>query len=470
MVLFPKKLFFGCLFFAFILSGYAYGQQAGKKVVRPFTLTLDQVLAEMKPYMGPHSTDAIDTSTVYGKVMCGYQGWFRCPGDGSGQGWVHWGRGSNFGPDSCTVDYWPDTQELTKEEKYPTSFRHADGSKAYVYSAMNKQTVLRHFKWMKDAGIHGVFLQRFINSTEPADKLYGYTKVLDNVREGANIYGRSWAIMYDMSGAKNAKRALQLFKTDWMRLVDRMKLGRDTNDHAYQHHNGKPLVAIWGLFENREEMPEFYNEILDFLKNDPVYGGYSVMIGSENNWREGSGKEYEILRDAMKKADIISPWTVGRYKTPDGAEEFIKRMHGPDLAWCKQQHIDFMPVVFAGFSWHNLKVTASFDQISRLRGYFFWRQVFENLQLGAKMLYVAMFDEVDEGTAIYKVSANPPVGRSPFLTYNSLPSDHYMWLAGKAEEALQHKIKAEKTPPNRPGVKLNMKDSRIKLNLKDPIR
>jgi glycoprotein endo-alpha-1,2-mannosidase len=68
------------------------------------------------------------------------------------------------------------------------------------------------------------------------------------------------------------------------------------------------------------------------------------------------------------------------------------------------------------------------------------------------MFYVAMFDEVDEGTAIFKTHPDPPVGESPFLHYNGLPSDHYMWLAGKAQEALQKMLNAEKVPPGRPGV------------------
>ncbi len=435
-----------------VLNWNVSGQEKKKAEIEPFSMTMEEVVAEMKPYYGTISKEQVETNTVLGKVMCGYQGWFRAPGDGSGQGWVHWGRGSEFNPKMCTIDYWPDTGELTDEEKYPTEFKYKDGSTAYVFSSVNKKTVLRHFEWMKEAGIHGVFLQRFINGTEPAQKLYGYTKVLENVREGANTHGRSWALMYDMSGAQNADRAIQLFKTDWKRLIDNMKLGKDPHDKAYQHHNGKPLVAIWGLFENREGMPEFYNEIIDFVKNDPVYGGFSVMIGSENHWRYGEGEKYEILREAIKKADIISPWTVGRYRTPDIAEEFIKRMHGPDIAWCKENNIDFLPVIYPGFSWHNLKAESPLDQIPRLQGQFFWRQVYENLHAGAKMFYVAMFDEVDEGTAIFKVDQNPPVGESHFLNYNGLPSDHYMWLAGKAQEALQNKLKAEKTPPLRPGV------------------
>ncbi len=445
------------VFFLIFSTFNSSGQEKLKKEFQPFSMTLEEVVAQIKPYNGPNSDEQEETNTVLGKVMCGYQGWFRAPGDGSGQGWVHWGRHGEFNPKMLTIDYWPDTRELTDEEKYPTEFKHPDGSTAYVFSSVNKKTVIRHFKWMKEAGIHGVFLQRFINGTEPAKQLNGYTKVLENVREGANTHGRSWALMYDMSSVGNAERALRLFKTDWKRLIDNMKLGKDPNDKAYQHHNGRPLVAIWGLFENREGMPEFYNEIIDFVKNDPQYGGFSVMIGSENHWRYGESEQYEILREAVKKADIISPWTIGRYSSPESAEKFIKEMHAPDIEWCKENNIDFLPVVFPGFSWHNLKENSPLDQIPRLQGNFLWRQIYENQQLGAQMFYVAMFDEVDEGTALFKVHQNPPLGDSLFLNYKGLPADHYMWLVGKAQEALQNKREVKNTPPERGDITLNNK-------------
>ena len=48
-----------------------------------------------------------------------------------------------------------------------------------------------------------------------------------------------------------------------------------------------------------------------------------------------------------------------------------------------------------------------------------------------------MFDEIDEATAIFKCTNDPPVGESKFLDYEGLPSDHYLWLTGKIGERLR---------------------------------
>src|SRR5579862_4740220 len=108
--------------------------------------TRDEVIAAMRPYDGP-SQKGVDSSTLTGKVMSGYQGWFTTPGDGSDRGWRHYSSRGQFKPGSCNIDLWPDMSELDDDEKYPTPFRHKDGAVATVFSSHHPKTVLRHFRW-----------------------------------------------------------------------------------------------------------------------------------------------------------------------------------------------------------------------------------------------------------------------------------------------------------------------------------
>ena len=91
------------------------------------------------------------------------------------------------------------------------------------------------------------------------------------------------------------------------------------------------------------------------------------------------------------------------------------------------------------------------DQIPRLKGRFLWSQMVAAKQAGATMLYVAMFDEMDEGTAIFKVSNDPPAGESKFVTLEGLPSDTYLWLAGTGGRMIRGEVPATDTPPTRAG-------------------
>src|SRR5260221_14656845 len=70
----------------------------------PFAKTWDDAYARMTPFHGERQPGT-DPSTLDGKVMCGYQGWFLAEGDGSGAGWGHYGT-HDFKPGNCTVDLW----------------------------------------------------------------------------------------------------------------------------------------------------------------------------------------------------------------------------------------------------------------------------------------------------------------------------------------------------------------------------
>lgn len=130
--------------------------------------------------------DVVDPSTLTGKVMCGYQGWFNCEGDGANLGWTHWARrrGQTPGPGNVTVDLWPDVSEYGEDELFTTQFKLADGSTAKVFSSYHRATVSRHFRWMKDYGIDGVFLQRFANGLGKRTMQAHKDAVLSHCRQG----------------------------------------------------------------------------------------------------------------------------------------------------------------------------------------------------------------------------------------------------------------------------------------------
>ena len=160
----------------------------------------------MQPYSGPTRPGG-DASTLAGKVFCGYQGWHAAEGDGLGRGWYHWQLDGRFEPGHCKFDLWPDVSELDPDERYPTAFRHADGRPAEVYSDFNRKTVLRHFQWMREYGIDGVFVQRFAAEVSSPPGLRQFNTVLAHCREGANRNGRTYAVMYDLSGLARGRSA-----------------------------------------------------------------------------------------------------------------------------------------------------------------------------------------------------------------------------------------------------------------------
>ena len=164
-------------------------------------LTRESVQAEtLRPYSDP-SARGVDTSTLSNKVMCGYQGWFNAEGDGAERGWVHWTkRRGPLAPGNAKIDLWPDVSELRAEERFATGFTNATGRVAEVFSSFNQATVLRHFQWMREYGIDGVFVQRFIVDLRDARGLRHNNTVLAHCREGANRFGRAYAVMYDLSG------------------------------------------------------------------------------------------------------------------------------------------------------------------------------------------------------------------------------------------------------------------------------
>jgi hypothetical protein len=378
--------------------------------------------------------------SIDGKLVTGYQGWFAAAGDGSGMGWKHYGD-QDLRPGRCTFEMWPDMSEMDEDEKYPSPFQQADGSVAMLFSSYHPKTVDRHFSWMKEFGIDAAMLQRFGVGLKSPRSYDFNTAVMQNVRHAAAKNGRGWAMMYDLSGM-GGEELNPIITADWKRLVRQAAI---TEDAGYLHFQGKPLVAIWGVGFNdgRKYGIDECRQLLDFLQNDPEYGGNAVMLGIPYYWRE---QNRDSIADAdfhalLKQADLLSPWSVGRYRGSERVAGHAGPVLAGDLEWCSQHGRAYLPVIFPGFSWRNLERfrgrDAPFNQIDREGGKFLWRQAVEAKRAGASMIYLAMFDELDEATAIMKVTNDPPIGESDFLTYGDHPPDHYLWLAGKIRSMLQ---------------------------------
>ena len=391
----------------------------------------------VKTPIKPISTVFDETGCLYTSydklVMAGYQGWFAAQGDDSDRGWYHYDAKCGFAPGCSTIDMWPDMSEYTKQ--YETPFSFADGSKASLYSPYDASTIDLHFKWMKEYGIDGVHMQRFV--VEIKYRKNGkrhFNKVLENALKAAAKYGRALSVMYDLSGCK--KEDVAYIEQDFNELQRVFNLFDNVKNPTYLRHKGKPLVTLWGVGfnDNRKYSTADVDALVEKLKgsNNKV----SIMLGVPYYWRD-FGRDTEnnqALHTLIKKCDIVMPWAVGRYKMETYNSSNVRE----DINWAKANGVDYVPLVFPGFSWGNLKNdTSMYNSISREKGSFLWKQIAGAKKEGAKSLYVAMFDEIDEGTAIYKVlnQKNVPLngnqGKKFIGIEDDLPTDHYLWLTGQ---------------------------------------
>lgn len=385
------------------------------------------------------SMSRVRFKSIKNLVMAGYQGWFNTPEDGAGLGWKHFEKEKEFKPGKCTIDLWPDVSEY--EKTYETAFKLPDETPAKVFSSYDASTTDLHFKWMKQYGIDGVFMQRFVVSIRNQKGKDNYNKILNNAVLSAEKYDRAICLMYDLSGMEAGEEDILI--RDWKELCEKYKLVSRNNNH-YVYHHGKPLVAVWGIgFNDRRKYGyEQVKKIIDFLKSE----GCSILVGVPTHWRTLTIDAVSDTRllELVKQADIVHPWLVGRFD--NHTYEPYRKSIEEDIKWCKANGKDYMPVLFPGFSWHNMKKDAPQNMIPRLGGRFFWQQVKGAVDAGAESLYLAMFDEIDEGTAFFKCTNTPPVGESSFITYEGEAPDHYLWLAGEAAKYLRGELRSSRMP------------------------
>ncbi len=277
--------------------------------------------------------------------------------------------------------------------------------------------------------------------------------LLVNIKQAAEGNDRVFYIAYDISGA-NPNTVVNDVRQDWRHLVNNLKL---TNSSGYLRKDGKPVLELWGFgFGDRPGRPDEVAVLLDELKNGSNGLEAATLIGGvPANWRTltGDSKSDVAWANVYRSYDVISPWSVGRFADEAGVESFIRTFVVPDIAETRRLGLGYMPVIFPGFSWHNLMANRSqanpalLNKIPRHCGRFLWKQVSSLLELRIDMLYAAMFDEVDEGTALFPVETikeKLPAGANMvFLNQDgcNLPDDWYLRVTGEAAKFLrQHQI------------------------------
>jgi hypothetical protein len=402
----------------------------------------------------------VDATTLDHKVLLGYQGWFDCPSENQPHNpWSHWTRRTPP-PDNLTIDGYPDLSEFAPADLCALPGFTIGGKQAYLYSAWNPRIVDAHFHWMQVNGLDGVLVQRFLSDI-PHRRATGDV-VLKNIMAAAKAHGRVFAIEYDVSGASDEK-FFQVMSDDWQYLVHDLKI---TQQPGYLHHKGKPVLSIWGMgFLDRHppQDPEAAKRAVAWFKSGaPEDCRVTYMGGVPARWRTlgNDSRKDEAWSQVYAMMDVIQPWNVGRYGTDEAVDKWKSEVIVPDVARTKELGQIYMPVVFPGFSWANLNhdppKKARPNQIPREGGRFLWKQAINAREAGATVLKIAMFDEVNEGTAVMKMASKrsdaPEQGY--WLTLDadglSLPSDWYLRLSGAITRMFHGAAKPTEEIPIKP--------------------
>ncbi|WP_170207608.1 hypothetical protein [Luteibacter pinisoli] len=399
------------------------------------------LLAGLLPGVSPART--VDANSLTGKVLVGYQTWFRCPGDGSeSNSFDHW-TNDRLAPtaSNVVVDNYPDTADYPQDELCPTPALTVGGKPGAVFSSFRPGTAMTHFKWMHDYDIDGALIARFICCVEQSRRDNDTPE--RNIMAAAEANGRVFAIDYDLTGNYDPytdEQALAIIEGDWLHLVNDLKI---TQSPAYLKQDGRPLVGLWGLGFNDSghlRRPALAQKIIDWFHNTQ----HAVILGGVGwNWTDPVAKGQPDWTSVYASMDIIHPWTVGAYSSLGDVDGWKNYRLVPDMARVAQNGHGqkYMPLIMPGGSNYNQQVNSDHSAtphgngLPRLGGQFLWHQAANARAVGADMVEIAMFNEVNEGTAMFKVAAHhsDAPAQAFWLTLDAdgldLPSDWYLKLA-----------------------------------------
>jgi hypothetical protein len=120
----------------------------------------------LSAFLASAQLDAIGQD-MRARVFVGYQGWSRCPGDGTPRNsWSHWSR-KVPSPETLLIELYPNVNELSGRSLCALPNMTIGGNK-YVFSSFARDTVEKHFEWMKVCvGAHDRLGARPLSNTVP---------------------------------------------------------------------------------------------------------------------------------------------------------------------------------------------------------------------------------------------------------------------------------------------------------------
>lgn len=411
---------------------------SGDTYIRKVEITVGQLIPASEPVP---TTGGSSYSEFKGKSVAGYQAWFAA--NSTNSNWVHWPKGGGQRPrvGNSSFELYPDMRDYSQEQKIMTDFADfGNGEPATLFNSADVVDV--HFDWMKEAGIDGVALQRFIGDS-PYPIISSEMAIPVKVKKAAEARQKIFYVCYDMSSGKDENAWVESIKFDWVFNIEQSY--ELTSSPAYATVNNKPVVQIWGPgFTSRVGNAAKTIELIQFLQGRGCY----VIGGVPTGWRSENRDSKPNFLQAYKTYDMVSPWTPGRYGNISAVDAHADNYWKPDNTYCKANNMDYMPVLFPGFAWATWNVGKP-NATPRDNGKFLWRQAYNIKKAGISEMYFAMFDEYDEGTAIMKGATDWSMIPTDqyFLTHSAdgmwLSSDFYLRLAGAATSMLKNSDPAQ---------------------------
>jgi len=367
-------------------------------------------------------SDRSADSDIIGKIIVGYQGWFSAQGDGSPCNyWNH-----------QNIELWPDTRDYSQTYAGSPFFQNGgyvispfygnlnNDKPAVMFSSYDYSTVMTHFSWMKQYGIDGVALQRYGSELSDPSLKAQRDGMIAKVSSAAQATGRKFYIMYDITGWTDFQTEI---KTDWLSDIHSVVI-----NSSYAYQDGKPVVCIWGVgVSGRPGDVNSWTDVLSWFKSQ----GCFVIVGTSADFSTDV-----INQKAYNTADMIMPWRVGNYGDPSLRDQ-------KDLAYCSGRNIDYQVDIFPGYAFSNSDLSKPRNEIPRKGGSFMWSQFVAATNNKVKSVYISMFDEINEATAIFKCAEDKsmvPAGNY-FLTLDAdgthVSSDFYLRLTNDGGQMLK---------------------------------